>query len=70
MAIITRWGHSNGGIRIPQHILTTAGLRVGDALSCRLLDSGAILLTPFKGKIAVSEEQSLVTESPPQPEQW
>ena len=69
MAIITRWGHSNGGIRIPQNILSTAGLRVGDALSCRLLDSGAILLTPYKAKVAVNEGESLVNEIPPV-EKW
>ena len=64
--VITRWGNSNGGVRIPQTILGAADLRVGDTLSCRLLDSGVILLTPVKGKIAVTEEQSLVKEDPPE----
>jgi hypothetical protein len=59
MAILTRWGHSNGGIRIPQAILTAGGLRVGDDLSVRLLDNGSILLTPRKGPIAVSGNQTV-----------
>jgi hypothetical protein len=50
--------------------LTAAGLHVGDALACRLLDSGVILLTPHKGKIALNEEQVLVKEGPPTAEQW
>lgn len=49
MARLTRWGNSNGGLRIPKVILEGAGLRVGDEISCRLLDSGAILLTPTRG---------------------
>ena len=55
MARLTRWGNSDGGLRIPKTILDVAGLRVGDEVSCRLLDSGAILLTPCKGRIDISE---------------
>lgn len=55
MARLTRWGNSDGGLRIPKPILEAAGLRVGDEIECRLLDSGAILLTPRKGQIDISE---------------
>lgn len=48
MAKLTRWGNSVGGLRLPKAIVEAAGLRVGDELSCRLLDSGAILLTPCR----------------------
>ena len=57
MAKLARWGNSNGGLRLPQTVLDAAGLRVGDDLACRLLDSGAILLTPKKGVIAVPAGQ-------------
>lgn len=57
MARLTRWGNSDGGLRIPKPILEAAGLRVGDEVGCRLLDSGAILLTPHKGQIGISEDQ-------------
>ena len=59
MARITRWGNSNGGLRLPQHVLDAAGLRVGDDLACRLLDNGSILLTPRKGPLAVSGNQAV-----------
>ena len=48
MARLTRWGNSEGGLRLPKAIVEAAGLRVGDEVSCRLLDSGAILLTPSR----------------------
>jgi antitoxin component of MazEF toxin-antitoxin module len=46
MARLTRWGNSDGGLRLPKAILEAADLHVGDEIGCRLLDSGAILLTP------------------------
>lgn len=58
MARLTRWGNSDGGLRIPKAILEAAGLRVGDEIGCRLLDSGAILLTPHKGRIDISGGQA------------
>ena len=42
MAKLTRWGNSVGGLRLPKAIIEAAGLRVGDEISCRLLDSGAM----------------------------
>jgi antitoxin component of MazEF toxin-antitoxin module len=55
MARLTRWGNSDGGLRIPKAILEAAGLRVGDEIGCRLLDNGTVLLTPRKGQIDISE---------------
>lgn len=58
MARLTRWGNSDGGLRIPKAILEAAYLRVGDEIGCRLLDSGAILLTPRKRRIEISDSQT------------
>jgi antitoxin component of MazEF toxin-antitoxin module len=70
MAKLTRWGNSTGGLRLPKAIIEAAGLRVGDEVSCRLLDSGAILLTPARVRIAlVAEGNSIATPSPSK-EKW
>ena len=55
MARLTRWGNSDGGLRLPKTILEGAGLRVGDEVGCRLMDDGTIVLTPRKGRQDVSE---------------
>lgn len=67
MARLTRWGNSDGGLRIPKPILEAAGLRVGDEIGCRLLDSGVILLTPRKGRVDISEDR-ITTSQIKQPE--
>jgi antitoxin component of MazEF toxin-antitoxin module len=59
MARLTRWGNSEGGLRIPKAILEAADLRVGDELGCRLRDDGTILLTPHKRRIDISESQAM-----------
>ena len=56
MPKLTRWGNSVGGLRLPKAILEAARLRVGDELSCRLLDSGAILLTPTTGSLRLDND--------------
>ncbi len=55
MTRLTRWGNSDGGLRIPKPILEAAGLRVGDEIGGRLLDNGSILLTPSKERIGIFE---------------
>ncbi|MYM30311.1 AbrB/MazE/SpoVT family DNA-binding domain-containing protein [Duganella sp. CY15W] len=56
MARLTRWGNSDGGLRLPKSILEAAGLRVGDEIGCRLMDDGTIRLTPRKKRIEISQE--------------
>lgn len=47
MQKLTRWGNSVG-IRIPAHVLGAAGLKSGDHVHVRLMDSGDIRLRPVK----------------------
>lgn len=61
MAKLTKWGNSVGGLRLPKAIVEAAGLRAGDEVSCRLLDNGAILLTPCKVRIAVATPDTTIT---------
>jgi antitoxin component of MazEF toxin-antitoxin module len=62
MARLTRWGNSNGGLRIPKPILEAAGLRVGDEIGCRLRDDGTILLTPLRGLLSISEGKHIAAK--------
>jgi len=48
MTKLTKWGNSIGGLRLAKAIIEGAGLRVGDEVSCRLLDNGTILLIPLQ----------------------
>jgi len=69
MAKLTRWGNSIGGLRLPKAIIEAAGLRLGDEVTCRLLDSGAILLTPA-GKSAQLDGGTVTTTSSRVPSKW
>ena len=53
MPRINRWGHSLG-LRLPKEIASAAGLVAGAHVRVRLLDCGALLLTPLAGPVAVS----------------
>lgn len=70
MAKLTKWGNSTGGLRLPKAIIEAAGLRIGDEVTCRLLDSGAILLTPcreaVKAPSAVTSELAIAKRA----ERW
>ncbi len=44
---ITRWGNS-AGLRICRQVLACAGLRVGDEVYVRVLDSGDVLVRAVK----------------------
>jgi antitoxin component of MazEF toxin-antitoxin module len=61
MQKLTRWGNSIG-IRIPAHVLYTAGLQASDHVYVRLLDCGDILVRPVK--VRESADQSLGTSVP------
>lgn len=69
MARLTRWGNSVGGLRLPKAIIEAAGLRVGDEINCRLLDSGAILLTPCRGTVPITAAGTSVATLP-RAEEW
>jgi antitoxin component of MazEF toxin-antitoxin module len=56
MAKLTRWGNSIGGLRLPKAIIEAAGLRVGDELTCRLLNNGTVLLTPLRAMREAQQE--------------
>lgn len=47
MMKITRWGHSIG-LRLPCEVAQAAGLKPGDYVYVRLLDSGDIRVRPVK----------------------
>lgn len=44
---LNRWGHS-AGLRIPSAVMDVAGLKIGDKVLVRVLDSGDLLVTPVK----------------------
>lgn len=44
---LSRWGNSLG-LRVSSHIVETAGLKVGDLMYIRILDSGDILVRAVK----------------------
>jgi len=70
MARLTRWGNSDGGLRIPTHILETAGLRVGDEIDCRLRDDGTISLTPRKGLVGILDVSSQTSQTKKTESKW
>lgn len=70
MPRLTRWGNSDGGLRLPKAILDAAGLRVGDELGCRLMDDGTIRLTPCKGRIDISDGQAKSAETRQPATKW
>lgn len=51
MSRLTRWGNSTG-VRLPVYLMESAGLKPGDFVSMRLLDSGDVLLRPVQRKIS------------------
>ena len=44
---LSRWGHSIG-LRVPRHVLECAGLRAGDEVFIRALESGDVLVRAVK----------------------
>lgn len=70
MARLTKWGNSQGGLRLPKAIIEAAGLRVGDEIRCRLLDSGSILLTPCRQAAQMPAPGDPVSTPPPVALKW
>lgn len=65
MPKLTKWGNSIGGLRLPKGIIEAAGLRVGDELTCRLLDNGTVLLTPIRAMRDAQQEPSVAASTTP-----
>ena len=70
MVRLTRWGGSTG-LRIGKELMTAAGLKPGDWVSLRLLDSGDIRVRPCKG-VQVANPGAAKEAAPAMPvlEQW
>lgn len=49
MQKLTRWGNSCG-LRIPNVLMKSAGLKPGDLVSVRLMDSGDLRVRPVKDR--------------------
>lgn len=74
MQRLTRWGNS-AGIRISAAVMESAGLKVGDYVDVRLLDSGLIRISPCKGVQSADPDTATPTKQavkvkPSKPEQW
>lgn len=66
MIRLTRWGNSTG-LRIGAELLAAAGLKRGDYVYVRLLDSGDIRVRPCKEPLAADpqpKEDQKVEEEP------
>jgi antitoxin component of MazEF toxin-antitoxin module len=55
MPKICRWGNSLG-LRLPKEIAAAAGLVSGDLVRVRLMDCGALMVTPIVRQIAITDE--------------
>lgn len=59
MPRVNRWGNSLG-LRLPKEIAASAGLVSGTLVRVRLLDCGALLVTPVAGKVAIATTATAV----------
>ena len=59
MPKICRWGNSLG-LRLPKEIAAAAGLVSGAIVRVRLLDSGALLVTPLSEQVALTTTTTTV----------
>jgi len=67
---LSRWGNSTG-LRLPAAIMEAAGLKVGDYVFVRLLDSGDIRVRPTKLSIPAGVESNVTTRArPPADDPW
>ncbi len=63
MQRLTKWGNSVG-LRLPASMLEGAGLKAGAYVRVRLLDSGALLVTPSGPSQPVDQDGTETTTSP------
>lgn len=70
MVRLTKWGNSTG-LRIGAELMHAAGLKPGDFVHVRLLDSGDIRVRPCKG-VQVANPGAAKEAAPAKPvlEQW
>ena len=67
---LSRWGNSTG-LRLPAAIMEAAGLKVGDHVFVRLLDSGDIRVRPTKSSVpACVAGGDAAPAKPPADEPW
>jgi antitoxin MazE len=70
MVRLSRWGNSTG-LRLGAELMTAAGLKPGDFVHVRLLDSGDIRVRPCKGvQAANSGAAKVAAPAKPVLEQW
>lgn len=72
---LNRWGHSLG-LRLPAYVVERAGLRAGDEIFVRILDSGDIVIRPVNERevhsgYATDESPSTIkNKAPAAEEKW
>ena len=68
---LSRWGNSTG-LRLPAAIMEAAGLKVGDYVFLRLLDSGDIRVRPTKVRqvVVAAPAQEAALAKPPELDRW
>lgn len=54
---LSRWGHSTG-LRVPRHVLECAGLRAGDEVYVRALETGDVLIRAVKPRPDAFDESA------------
>lgn len=59
MPKISRWGNSLG-VRLPKEIAAAAGLVSGDLVRVRLMDCGALMVTPIVGQVAITDKAEVM----------
>jgi len=70
MVRLTKWGNSTG-LRLGADLMSAAGLKPGDFVHVRLLDSGDIRVRPCKGvQAANSGAAKEAARTKPVLEQW
>ena len=70
MQKLTRWGNSTG-LRLPAAIMEAAGLKAGDYVFVRLLDSGDIRVRPTKLRMPAGVDGGDAAPSkPPADDPW